>query len=214
MVVEAELLTASERFSFDRAMIDKVAFPLGDRYPPEIFTSYFEWYSGLAHKYQPRRILEIGVRYGYTGIVFLIGARDSKGQCDTEYLGIDDESYHHGSCAQANLNFAQIFPWARMKAVRWNSFDGLPSNAGTFDLIHIDGNHDTHGVLNDLGHCWPALNPGGIIILDDYQFPQIKLAIDTWLEAKDISEEVVEVQRLETERGHCLLRKTGTKVAT
>jgi predicted O-methyltransferase YrrM len=206
MVIEKELIRSDERFSFDRELIDQVAFPIGDRYPEEIFSNYFFWYSGLVTKYKPLRILEIGVRYGYTGIVFCLAARKA-GINDVEYLGIDDESYHARSCDRANQNLRQMVPFATAKALRWNSFDGLPPGCGEFDLIHIDGNHDTHGVFNDLQICWPVLRPGGVIVLDDYQMPQIERAIHQWLALFEGSEEIVQVQEVETERGHFLIRK-------
>lgn len=214
MIVEGDFYDPeADRFKFDRTLIDEVAFPLGDRYPQEIFERYFYDYSGMAHKFKPRRILEIGVRYGYTGIAFCLGVRGDKGRADVEYLGVDDESYHVGSCDRANANFAQVVPWASARAIKWNSFSGLPPNVGTFDLAHVDGNHDVHGVLNDLGIVWPVINPGGFVLLDDTYFPQIRKAIDTWLEAMDVDEEVIEAQFINNERGHCYLKRAGTKVA-
>lgn len=206
MVIQAELFDANtDSFLFDRALIDAVAFPLGDRYPPEIFTNYFHIYGGLVQRYRPHRILEIGVRYGYTGIVLQLAARAIK--LRVEYLGIDDESYHARSCDQANANLRQAIPWANAKAMRWNSFDGLPPNCGEFDLVHVDGNHDDFGVLNDLQICWPVLNPGGVIVLDDYQMPGIQKGINTFLAVFDGSPEVLEAQEVQTERGHFLIRK-------
>jgi len=213
MVLEAQLFdNETERFYFDRAIIDKVALPLGDRYPDEIMSNYFAQYGGMVQKYRPRRILEIGVRYGYTAIVLCTAAlytavRSGKTDCDVEYLGIDDESYHANSCAQANENFRIAIPWANARCLRWNSFDGLPPSCNSFDMIAIDGNHDQHGVFNDLQICWPALNPGGVILLDDYQMPQIVRAIDNWLALYDTGEEIIEVQEVQNERGMFLLRK-------
>jgi hypothetical protein len=134
---------------------------------------------------------------------------------DFEYVGVDDESYPPapgvtvGSCTKANDNFRLAGCADCCRALKWNSFHGIPAGLGTFDLIHIDGNHDKHGVLNDLGHCWPILRVGGVIVLDDYQMPPIRDAIHEWLEAQTHGDDVVEVQFVDDERGHCLLRKTG-----
>lgn len=215
MVVETDFLTKDELFHFNRELIDQVAFPVGDRYPIEIMTNYFAWYGGMVKKYRPIRFLEIGVRYGYTGIVCCLAALKVKVKGFT-YLGIDDESYLPapgvmvGSCTKANENFAAVGFDGIARALKWNSItQGLPPGCGTFDMIHIDGNHDTHGVLNDLGHCWPVLNKGGFILLDDYYFPEIKLAVEQWLEPWTEREEVVAVQFVKNERGHCYMRKTG-----
>ncbi len=206
MVIETELITAEDQHAFDRKLIDDVAFPVGDRYPGEIFSNYFFWYTALVKRYRPKRILEIGVRYGYTGIAFCWTALEM-GIDEIEYLGVDDESYHARSCDRANANLRQVVPLANATALRWNSFDGLPPNCGTFDLIHIDGNHDDFGVLNDLQICWPVLNEGGVIVLDDYQMPGIQRGVNNWLSIFDGSPEVIEIQEVDTERGHFLIRK-------
>jgi predicted O-methyltransferase YrrM len=214
MVIEVEMLKESEWWQFDRKLVDEVAFPVGDRYPQEIFDRYFSIYGGLVKKWKPKRVLEIGVRYGYTAIV-MWEAAGASGQDEYEYIGIDDESYPPapgvtvGSCTKANENFAIKGCEKECHAFRWNSFDGIPAKFGTFDVVHIDGNHDKIGVLNDLGHCWPILNVGGIIILDDLQMPPIKDAVDEWLTSRMDMDEVIAVQFIEDERGHCLIRKTG-----
>ena len=209
MVVEATLFNPKQdSFTFDRQLIDQVAFPLGDRYPGEIFSNYWNSYGGVVQRYRPRRCLEIGVRYGYTAAVCCLAAAAAKPPYALSYVGLDDESYHANSCAVAQENLRKVVPLNDARVLKWNSFNGLPPSIGSFDLILIDGNHDRHGVLNDLGHCWPVLNPGGIILLDDYFMPQIEDAIRVWLDAMDVSDELVEVQWHQSERGHCLIRKS------
>jgi hypothetical protein len=212
LVCEVEFLQKDELFQFNRTLIDQVAFPVGDRYPEEIMTNYLAWYGGMVKKYRPTRFLEIGVRYGYTGIVCCLAAADSEPTYRLEYLGVDDESYHARSCDRANENLRTLTFGEHAKVLKWNSFNGLPPGCGTFDMIHIDGNHDTHGVLNDLGHCWPVLKVGGFILLDDYYFPEIKLAVDQWLtlySGETDEGEVIPVQFVTNERGHCYIRKIG-----
>lgn len=166
MVHETVLFTNDERYLIDRSIIDQVALPVGDRYGDDLFAEYFADYSGMARKYKPKRIYEIGVRYGYTAICMMLGLHANRGAPKCEYFGVDDESYH--SCVtRANENFKILVPWANAYCHKWNSFNGIPPNIGTFDMIHIDGNHDYHGVTNDLRYTWPVLNPGGVILLDD-----------------------------------------------
>ena len=40
----------------------------------------------------------------------------------------------------------------------------------SFDIIYIDGDHDTSAVLNDAFLSWPLLKEGGILIFDDYKY--------------------------------------------
>jgi len=40
--------------------------------------------------------------------------------------------------------------------------------AETYDVIYIDGSHTADDVLEDMVLAWPLLEPGGLMILDDY----------------------------------------------
>jgi predicted O-methyltransferase YrrM len=58
---------------------------------------------------------------------------------------------------------------------------------GNFDLIYVDGDHTYEGCLNDSIHAWRMLEPGGILIWDDYHkrnlsFPHVPQAVDRFLE--------------------------------
>lgn len=209
MLVETELYNHSERYFIDRAIIDEVALPIGDRYGDDVFTDYLSDYAGVAKKFKPKRIFEIGVRYGYTAISMVLGARANRGAPKVSYLGIDDESYHAGSCDRANQNFAKICPGVDMRALRYNSItQGVPPDIGTFDMISIDGNHDYQPVLGDLYNCWPLLNPGGIIQLDDAApGSQVREAIEFFLSSFDGAGGRVEFQWVPNIRTHCLIRK-------
>lgn len=46
-----------------------------------------------------------------------------------------------------------------------------------FDLIHIDGNHDTDFVINDVRLYLPLLNKNGFIIMDDISWDSVKPAL-------------------------------------
>lgn len=209
MVLERQFFTDADRYPIDREIIDAVALPVGDNYEDSLFSGYFADYAGMARKFGPKRILEVGVRYGYIAIAMCLGIKARLGRPQVEYRGIDDESYHAGSCAKANENFRQVVPWADALAIKWNSFDGLPPGIGTFDFIHIDGNHDYHGVWNDLTNCWPVLNPGGFILLDDATTPGIKSAIETFLAGLDGGSETVHWQWQMNERNHIYIHKVA-----
>lgn len=42
------------------------------------------------------------------------------------------------------------------------------SNTNRFDLIYVDGDHRFDFALHDLESSWKSLNPGGLLIFDDY----------------------------------------------
>lgn len=55
-----------------------------------------------------------------------------------------------------------------------DSRSAIPKVKDTFDLIHIDGNHSTEYALTDFRNCYPLLNPGGYLVMDDTSFKELK----------------------------------------
>jgi predicted O-methyltransferase YrrM len=56
----------------------------------------------------------------------------------------------------------------RIKAIKGLSFNALKGLDETFDVIYIDGSHLSKHVLEDAVLSLPLLNPGGLLIFDDY----------------------------------------------
>ena len=53
-------------------------------------------------------------------------------------------------------------------------------------VIHIDAGHDYEAVMSDLKRWWPLLEPGGVLIADDYDpdgkvWPTVRQAVDDFL---------------------------------
>jgi len=131
------------------------------------FKQYQEYYGvkyNIAKKYAPSTILEIGVRAGYSAYSLLSACPDAK------YIGIDAENGTHGG---------QNGPWMWWAKKILGDFNTefvvadsqkLSEIDGSYDFIHIDGDHTTGGVVHDLKICWPALNKGGVILVDDYDY--------------------------------------------
>jgi hypothetical protein len=47
-----------------------------------------------------------------------------------------------------------------------------------FDLIHVDGNHDTAVVMKDVQDCLLLLKRGGILVMDDVSWRSVRPAYD------------------------------------
>jgi predicted O-methyltransferase YrrM len=54
------------------------------------------------------------------------------------------------------------------------------------NMVHLDAGHDYQAVTSDLQQWWPALEPGGILVGDDYRdgnaWPEVKRAFDNYFE--------------------------------
>jgi predicted O-methyltransferase YrrM len=54
------------------------------------------------------------------------------------------------------------------KGVSWQLLPEMVQSGRTFDLVYLDGNHLAWAVYLDMCFCLSLLQPGGILIIDDY----------------------------------------------
>lgn len=70
-------------------------------------------------------------------------------------------------------NFAATANGRKIISVAQSSIDFYAETrkrGPTYDLIYIDGDHHGSYVIRDACNFWPQLQPGGILIFDDYQW--------------------------------------------
>lgn len=138
------------RTAFDR---DPLRHLFGDWIP------YYRLKWAIAKVLQPTSILEVGVRYGYSGMAFLDACPGAR------YLGIDIDSEVSGGSKGA------VF-WARRTMCSYRAdfviadsqtMDRFPG--GRYDLVHVDGQQDGDSSLHDLEL---ALRQAKYILADGY----------------------------------------------
>ena len=120
---------------------------------------YYRMKWAIARVLQPRRILEVGVRFGYSAAAFLDACPDA------EYLGIDNDSEKFGG-------YKGAIDWAR-RITRESKSSYLLADSqqlaefpgGCYDLIHVDGQQDGDGSFRDL--C-KALRQARYILVDGF----------------------------------------------
>jgi len=123
------------------------------------WTAYYRLKWAIARALQPRRVLEIGVRYGYAAMAFLDACPDAS------YLGLDIDSDVFGGVKGA-------IHWAR-NATRGRKAEFVIADSqqleelpgARYDLVHVDGQQDQRGYLHDLEL---ALGGGWFILVDGY----------------------------------------------
>ena len=59
-----------------------------------------------------------------------------------------------------------------------DSRTALPKLKDSFDLIHIDGNHETEYVRADFRNCYPLLKSGGYMVMDDSVWPTVSIVCE------------------------------------
>lgn len=128
----------------------------------ELFPAWIDSYRlkvAIAAALQPRSILEIGVRFGYSAAAFLHGAPTA------HYTGIDADTTVSGGCVGAMEWARKILPQGQFKLIRGDSqrMDRFPDEQ--YDLIHVDGQQDADGTYRDLEK---SLRQARHVLIDGY----------------------------------------------
>jgi SAM-dependent methyltransferase len=152
-----EILNAGRASTYDFRETAYLEDPL--QYLFAEWVPYYRMKWAIASVLQPKSILEIGVRYGYSAVAFLNASPSAR------YLGIDlDVTAFGGSVGAIN--------WARQACSKYQAeflvadstkLDRFPG--GSYDLIHIDGQQDGDATMHDL---ILASTQGRYILVDGY----------------------------------------------
>jgi hypothetical protein len=137
---------------------------------------------------RPFNYLEIGVFCGHTIVIFerMFGRHK-----DTRLYGIDpwnlineeyDEKFDHTSnyshCLTNILNTGRPEKFDLRKGFSHIEIHKLEDNY--FDVIYIDGNHQSANVMEDAVLSFRKLKSEGFMIFDDYDWDSVKKAVDAF----------------------------------
>ncbi len=134
---------------------------------------YYRMKRAIAQVLQPRSILEIGVRYGYSARVFLEAVPEAK------FVGIDLDSDAFGGVKGA-INWAtKLLQPYESELIVSDSQQMARFPGDTYDLIHVDGQQDGNGSFHDLRL---AIAQGRYILVDGYHWTnQNYMAVNDFL---------------------------------
>jgi Methyltransferase domain len=171
---------------------------VGDRYWE---TDYYPKLLEITERFQPKSILEIGIRYGYSLGVMM--------QCKSvsHICGVDcEEIAAYGGTQGAYRLLRRIMPPLIRSGAFWPNVSSCYfANVNTqvvadltpfvmvaeswkpkkFEMISIDGDHSIPGLRHDLCHAGGLLAPGGVILVDDADHPAHPLRVPTEVWAKE-----------------------------
>jgi predicted O-methyltransferase YrrM len=135
----------------------------------------------MVRRFKPNKIVEIGVRLGYSAHAFLCAMPRAS------YTGFDIVGGRHGGTDIAGLEYPdQIlkrdFPEATIRLVKQNTQETKDLGLADVDFFHVDGDHSFEGASHDMALAWKALRSGGVMVVDDYDFlPRVRKAVDIFL---------------------------------
>lgn len=124
------------------------------------------------------KICEIGVNAGHS-LLLMVSSNP-----DAEYFLFDLGG--HGYTRPCVEYIKNAYPSTKITEVYGDSNLTLRDYVATgelnsFDLIHIDGGHETHTVVNDFIYTQFLLRKDGVVIFDDYNFGNIQQVIDYYV---------------------------------
>ena len=121
-----------------------------------------EFLNGIIRKYLPKKILELGVKYGGSSIVILNAIKDIK---NAHLYSIDIENnYLVGNCVRNNFPYLSD-KWTLFKGnIAANYIEKIGKN---IDLVMIDTSHFEPGEILDFLMILPFVKEEAIIIFHD-----------------------------------------------
>ncbi len=121
------------------------------------------WTRGLSHA----DILEIGSYEGRSALLWLDILPNAHITCVDPFTGTaHGEKYE--ALFDANTKYEQAD--RRIVKVRARSDDYWSTRAWGFNVVYIDGDHTAAAVTRDAWNAWRLLEPGGVMIFDDYEW--------------------------------------------
>lgn len=131
----------------------------------------------LVREFKPRSFLEIGVYRGQVVSLIAILSKLEGNPCEITGISPFSSAGDSVSKYRSDLNYLEDtlshfkhfgLPAPTLINAYSTDSEALEVIASrSWDMIYIDGNHDYDVVVKDWNACSSAVNPGGIIILDD-----------------------------------------------
>ena len=156
----------------------------------------------LAQLISAKKILEVGVAWGYHAEHLLLNMpkvkyvgidpylagydkEDSFPKFVAQLFNSDEQNSMNRLHAAVKSDLEQNFP-GRTRLIRENSLSFAENCDEKFDVIFLDGDHTYSNVLRELEIFWILLEEGGILCGDDYDWPNVKKAVDQFAQEKNL----------------------------
>lgn len=126
---------------------------------------------------QARVVIEIGLAYGSSALA--IGeALVSQGQQDAKHVIIDAYPDHFRNAGWEAITAAGLSNLCTLLTDRSQlALPRLLTEDFVADAAFVDGSHIFHNVFVDLYFLRELVRPGGLIVLDDFQWPSVATAV-------------------------------------
>jgi predicted O-methyltransferase YrrM len=128
--------------------------------------------SNLLLNQNVKNVMEIGFNSGFSTLLMLFTNPHAHISC----LDLCEHKYTIPCYEKIKETFGN-----RIDIVIGDSAETLKNAVGAYDLIHIDGGHTTECANNDIINSYRLSKPGTILIMDDYDFPNLHGLWDSYI---------------------------------
>jgi predicted O-methyltransferase YrrM len=122
-------------------------------------------------------VIEIGFAYGVSALA-IAEALISRGRCRSAHLIIDAFQDHFDDAGWKAIETAGLADFCSL--LRERSQLALPrllAEGLIADAAFVDGSHIFHNVFVDLFYLREIVRPGGLVVLDDCEWPSVATAV-------------------------------------
>jgi predicted O-methyltransferase YrrM len=126
---------------------------------------------------QPRVVIEVGLAYGSSALAIGEALR-SLGAPDARHVIVDafqDQFADAGWDALVAAGLAEQSTLLRERSQL--ALPRLVEESLVADAVFVDGSHIFHNVFLDLAYLRELVRPGGLIVLDDCDWPSVATAV-------------------------------------
>ena len=164
---------------------------------------YYSKVQFLIDLQKPKTLVEIGVAYGYHAVHIL------RNNNDLVYVGVDPYLPNYDNEDPFSIDVARLFPERdpldsmnrlhsavlgeldqfsyRAKLIRETSQEAAVAfEPESVDMVFVDANHKLAHALEDINIWFSKLRPGGLLVGDDYNWPEVQQAARLFSKEKGI----------------------------
>jgi len=129
------------------------------------------------------KICEIGFNAGHSTMLLLLGKE--KTPLDFTIFDIGHHAYTK-PCLEyikntfTNVNFTYVEGDSTITIPNWISEN--PWVRGGYDIVHVDGGHNEHCIMNDMKNAHVLVKPNGFIVIDDTNFHKINKYVNGYID--------------------------------
>ena len=154
---------------------------------PYLITDYFPVLGAIVLEQRPKRVLNIGIRAGYSLSTIL----DASNGIEKAYSIDLSQKNSSGTTTvyrrtQTLLEeLRQTARWPHLRELTFWEIDSqtltaLPQEALDLDLTLIDGTYSAEGCLHNLSIALPATRNNGLIVVDNIDWHSLRSHVENW----------------------------------